>query len=199
MGARLGRRYSDVVSLSRPRSSESGRIDCTVPLPNVRLPTTLARPASCRQAATISAALAVSPSTRTTAGTPGSFEPADARLASRVVALSVSLDRRPRVCTITPSSRKRSQTSTAAVSSPPGLPRRSITRPRTSFVAAISSTAAESSDAVRSPKDAIRTKPTPGTPSIIQSQPPAGVRRSPRTLCVSIISRTSVTSRRSAS
>lgn len=82
MGSLLGRRYSDVVILSRPRSSARGTIDWTVPLPKVRLPATTALPASWRQAATISAALAVRPSTNTTMGTDVSIAPGVARRGS---------------------------------------------------------------------------------------------------------------------
>jgi hypothetical protein len=38
-----GLTYSAVVSLSNRRPSDSGMIDCTVPLPNERLPTITAR------------------------------------------------------------------------------------------------------------------------------------------------------------
>ena len=44
MLTRLGRRYSEVVSFTRALPSDSGMIDCTVPLPKERLPTTIARP-----------------------------------------------------------------------------------------------------------------------------------------------------------
>ena len=56
------------VPIRSAEPSESGNSPRTVPVPNVCCPTILARPASWMAPATISAALAVPPSTRTTSG-----------------------------------------------------------------------------------------------------------------------------------
>ena len=77
-------------------------------------------------------------------------------LTARAAASPLAGSRRPRVETITPSSRNWSQTSTDACRRPPGLPRRSSTSPRRFSSAAIASRAAASSAAVRSPKLPIR-------------------------------------------
>ena len=200
MLAMLGRRYSDVVSLIRPSPSPSGRMDCTVPLPNERLPTTFARPLSCRQAAIISPALAVIPSIRTTIGMPANRLPGVARRTSSG-GLFPAATARPRVETMTPFSRNRSQTSTADVSNPPGLPRRSRIIPRSPAVELIackwmSSIARWRSASVWSPKLVIRISAISESPSSNHSHKPSGRRRSPSTLSILTTSRTTFRVRR---
>ena len=76
----------------------------TVPLPNVRLPTTTARPRSCSAPATTSAALAVPPSTSTTSGVRVSPRPAASQaLGAQPVTAGVGHDRRRRRGTRSPS------------------------------------------------------------------------------------------------
>ena len=111
-----------------PRSpacpSSSGMTVCTEPLPNVRWPRSFARPLSRSAPATISAAEAEPSFTSTAIGVPRERSPAIASMRKR------DSSERPSAETIMPSSRKASETSTAASSTPPGLLRRSSTRPR---------------------------------------------------------------------
>ncbi|SPH19277.1 hypothetical protein ASD8599_00001 [Ascidiaceihabitans donghaensis] len=106
-------------------SLRSGITVCTDPLPKLLVPTTIARRWSCNAPATISEADAEPPLIKTTIGLPSARSPK--------VALnrSPSSATRPRVDTISPSSRKESDTRIACVSKPPGLLRKSITKPFT--------------------------------------------------------------------
>jgi hypothetical protein len=109
---------------------------CTEPLPKERVPMTMARLWSWRAPATISEAEAEPPLMSTTRGLP--------LVRSPPLALKrwVSSALRPRVETISPRSRKASETMMAWSSRPPGLLRRSMTKPLsfsapTSFVVAL--------------------------------------------------------------
>ena len=97
---------------------------CTEPLPNVRSPISVARPWSRSAPATISAPEAEPRSTSTTTGAPASRSPWVASSSKRASAV------RPSARTIIPDSRRLSATPTADSSTPPGLSRRSSTRPR---------------------------------------------------------------------
>ena len=97
---------------------------CTEPLPNVRSPISVARPWSRSAPATISAPEAEPRSTSTTTGAPASRSPSVASSSKRDSAV------RPSARTIMPDSRRLSATPTADSSTPPGLSRRSSTRPR---------------------------------------------------------------------
>ncbi len=111
-------------SLGRPGSGSSMRV-WTEPLPKVGRPTIRARPLFLRAPATISLAEAELPLTSTTSGRP-------TRSLGSLVASRTSRCRWApslTVLTITPSERKRSESSTASSSRPPGLPRRSRISP----------------------------------------------------------------------
>src|SRR5712675_1897521 len=95
---------------------------CTEPLPNERVPTSVARLWSCSAPATISEADAEPPLIRTISGLPLARSPGWA--ARRWVSSAL----RPRVETISPRSRKVSDTVTASSSKPPGLLDRKSTR-----------------------------------------------------------------------
>ena len=99
----------------------SGMMVCTEPLPNERVPITVARLWSCSAPATISDADAEPPLISTTIGLPSVMSP------GRALARCVSSRPRPLVSTIAPFSRKSSETAIAWSSRPPGLPRRSMT------------------------------------------------------------------------
>ena len=86
---------------------------------------TIARRWSCNAPATISDADAEPPLIRTTIGLPSARSPGTA------LKRSPSSGLRPRVDTISPSSKKASDTRIAWVNKPPGLLRRSITKPFT--------------------------------------------------------------------
>ncbi len=96
---------------------------CTEPLPNERVPMTVARLWSCRAPATISDAEAEPPLISTITGLFLVRSPA------RALKRCVSSALRPRVETISPFSRNASDTEIAWSSRPPGLLRRSRTKP----------------------------------------------------------------------
>jgi len=96
----------------------------TDPFPNVCVPMITARPWSCSAPATISLALAVPRFTRTIIGYGGSVSFSCAR------STSTFFRPRPAVVTMTPEVRNTSEMRTAWSSRPPGLFRRSSTRPR---------------------------------------------------------------------
>src|SRR6266478_4420530 len=99
---------------------------CTDPLPNERVPTNVARLWSCSAPATISEADAEPPLIKTISCLPLVRSPgcAERRWVSSAL--------RPRVETISPRSRKASETVTASSSNPPGLLRRSRSEEHTS-------------------------------------------------------------------
>ena len=66
-----GVKYRAVVSRNAPLPSPSGMMVCTEPLPNERVPTSVARFWSCSAPATISEAEAEPPLIRTMTGLPG--------------------------------------------------------------------------------------------------------------------------------
>jgi hypothetical protein len=107
-----------------------GMIDCTEPLPNDLVPSTIDRRWSCSAPATISEAEAEPPLIRITIGLPSIRSPDSAfqRCASSLL--------RPRVETISPLSMKSSLTAIAWSSRPPGLLRRSSTKPCSWFLLA---------------------------------------------------------------
>src|SRR5450631_4120019 len=94
---------------------------CTEPLPNERVPTSVARLWSCSAPATISEADAEPPLTRTISGLPLARSPGCA--ARRWVSSAL----RPRVETISPRSRKVSDTVTASSNNPGGLLEEAVT------------------------------------------------------------------------
>ena len=94
---------------------------CTEPLPKERVPSSVARRWSCNAPATISDAEAEPPLMSTITGLPLVRSP------GRALKRWVSSGSRPRVDTISPRSRKASETEIAWSSRPPGLLRRSIT------------------------------------------------------------------------
>ena len=96
---------------------------CTEPLPNERVPRMVARLWSCNAPATISEAEAEPPLISTITGLPLTRSPA------RALKRCVSSALRPRVETISPRSRNASDTEIAWSSRPPGLLRRSTTKP----------------------------------------------------------------------
>ena len=100
---------------------------------------------------------------------------------------------RRRIDTITPSSRNRSQTSIAASRLPPGFPRRSRITPEGCPAAAISATARSSSPTEWGENRERRISATPSSPSRNQSQEPSARRRSPQTVSVRSIARSSDT------
>src|SRR6185437_4974550 len=117
----FGVKYSPTVMSSAP-PLDKGSSSWKTPLPNVCVPTTVARAWSCSAAVTISAADAVLASTSTTIGIePGIAPP----IASSVWEGWL----RPRVETIVPFSMKSLAISCASETSPPPLPRRSSTIP----------------------------------------------------------------------
>ena len=95
---------------------------CTVPLPKLERPSTTARPRALSPPLTISAALAESSSISTTTGVASAS-------ASASVASSTSRPSALRTITSSPCLTRVSTTAVACVSSPPELPRRSITTP----------------------------------------------------------------------
>src|SRR3954452_16148336 len=129
----LGVKYSPTVMSSAP-PLESGLISWKTPLPNVRVPTTVARWRSWSAPVTISEAEADWPLTSTVTGIfVGMEEP--------VASKTCSGRERPRVVTILPSGMKMEEIWTASSSRPPPLSRRSSTtalaplaiRPRTAL------------------------------------------------------------------
>ena len=115
----LGVKYSPTVMSSAP-PLESCLISWKTPLPNVRVPTTVARSRSCSAPVTISDAEADSPLTSTATGI--------LVLIDEPVASNTRSGReRPRVVTILPSGMKMEETSTASFKRPPPLSRRSRT------------------------------------------------------------------------
>jgi hypothetical protein len=115
----LGVKYWPAVMSSAPPLGSS-RTCWKTPLPNVRVPTTVARPRSSSAPATISAADAVPRSTSTASGASGTTgSPVARSVRSGTV--------RPRVVTIGPPFRKALATSCASSTSPPPLSRRSST------------------------------------------------------------------------
>ena len=184
--ARLGRRYSDVVSLRGRRSSESGRIDCTVPLPNVRLPTTAARPCVLQAGGDDLRRAGRQPVDehrhRHARRARARRSPAAAR-AHRAVAVAApaagrARSRRRRETVADIDGRRRAAHRDCRADRARGPGGRSWRRSRRG--------PPSSSAAVRSPKLVIRTRPIPGSPSTNQSHVPSGRRRSPSTLSVLI-------------
>src|SRR5215217_1209429 len=115
----LGRQYVSVVSFTAAGGSVRGSrsIFCTLPFPYDRSPTTTARRWSCSAAATISLALALDRLTSTAIG----FDAAGANTVSPAFADQLrTIPLRFLLATTTPSSRNRSATETAWLSSPPG-------------------------------------------------------------------------------
>ncbi len=110
-----------MVSASAPLPDPSGMIVCTEPLPNERVPISVARLWSCSAPATISEAEADPPLISTTSGLPFVMSP------PRAVKRWVSSGVRPRVETTSPRAISVLVTDTAWSSNPPGLLRRSIT------------------------------------------------------------------------
>ena len=150
----------------------------------------VARPWSCRQAATISAALAVRSSMSTTISAPLSKSPGVACLVWRA-----DVWRRSLVVTIVPSCRKRSQTPTAASNKPPGFPLRSSTKPDggVSEFSVVSTSAI--SELVPSPNRLTLIMAIPGSPSSHQFQWPSASRLSPWMLATDSGSREMVIAR----
>ena len=117
----MGVKYSPTV-MSRAPPLESTSSSWKTPLPNVWVPTTVARRWSWSAAVTISAEEAVLASTSTTAGIEGEIaSPSAIRVWVGWV--------RPRVVTIVPFVTKMLAISCASSTSPPPLPRRSSTMP----------------------------------------------------------------------
>ena len=99
------------------------KIVCTDPLPKLCCPIITARLWSCSAPATISDAEAEPPFTNTTIGAP--FNTSSGVALKLILECSI----RPSVYTINPSVKKASLTDTAAFNKPPGLFRKSNTKP----------------------------------------------------------------------
>ena len=96
-----------MVKRSAPLPAPSGMMVCTEPLPNERVPTSVARLSSCNAPATISEADAEPPLIRTMTGLPLIRSP------GRALKRWVSSALRPRMETISPLSRNASETEIA--------------------------------------------------------------------------------------
>src|SRR6266446_4506578 len=143
------------------RSPDRGMTVCTEPLPKVVRPMSFARWLSLRAPATISAADTDPPLINTTIGAPLSASPAVASISN------LDSGVRPFAVTMTPLSRKVSDTATAASSTPPGLLRKSSTSPLSAAPLRLrrSLSAASRSSPVVSLNWETRTYPMPGSSS----------------------------------